>query len=105
MTLDDIEWNLAARGVGSLLMIDRDLPRDEFGHPYQPLIWFDDDSRTLCLVVDRNGHVLAWGSNADPGVEPAEPPEIQVVPEAIERAARLWLSEQGDTPESPASPS
>jgi hypothetical protein len=105
VTLDDIEWNPAARGVGSLLMLDRGLPRDEFGHPYQPLIWFDDESRTLGLVLDRNGKVLAWGSNADPGAKPADPPVIQLAPEAIARAAWMWLSEHGDPPEPPSSPS
>ena len=88
MTLDDIEWNPEASGVGSMLMVAPGLPRDEFGHPYQPLFWFAGESILLGLVVDADDHVLAWGSVADASAPLAEPPEIQRVPAAIEAAAR-----------------
>jgi hypothetical protein len=97
MTLDDIEWNPDATGVGSMLMVEPGLPKDEFGHPYQPLFWFARNGRLLELVVDADGHVLAWGSQEDAAADPADPPEIQRVPEAIEAAARRdWDERQGD---------
>ncbi len=95
MTLDEIEWNPAATGVGSLLMTERGLPRDELGHPYQPLFWFAGGGTILGLVVDADDHVLAWGG--DCAEELADPPECQRVPDAIERAARKWWSEQETT--------
>ena len=96
MTLDDVEWNPDATGVGSMLMVEPGLPRDEFGHPYQPLFWFAGEGKLLELVVDADGHVLAWGSQEDPSADLADPPEIQRVPEAIEAAARRdWDEHQG----------
>ena len=56
-----------------MLRIHPDLPRNRFHHPYQPLFWFDEQSRAVGLVVDGDGHVLAWESDAkgDPDVEKA----------------------------------
>jgi hypothetical protein len=97
MMLDDIEWNPDATGVGSMLMVEPGLPTDEFGHPYQPLFWFAGEGKLLELVVDAEGHLLAWGSREDASVERAYPREIQRVPEAIEAAARRdWDKYQGD---------
>lgn len=51
------------------------LPRDEFGHPYQPLFWFDD-TRPIGLVRDEEGHVLPIPTTGrgDPGsVNPSWP--------------------------------
>ena len=77
MTLDDIEWNPEATGVGSMLMVAPGLPTDEFGHPYQPLFWFAGEGILLGLVVDADDHVLAWGSRPDASAPRAHPPEIQ----------------------------
>jgi hypothetical protein len=94
VNLDDMTWPPEAAGVGALLMTDPALPRDEFGHPYQPLFWFDDQSRTTGLVVDDDDHVLAWVNNADgnPAIELDQ--SCQRVPEAVEQAARHWWSKQ-----------
>jgi len=74
-------------------MLDADLPRDEFGHPYQPLFWFDEASRPISLVTDFHDHVLAWASAAA-GPLMMDPPRCRRVPEAIEQAARCWWSAQ-----------
>jgi hypothetical protein len=96
MALDGVEWNPEATGVGSLLMVEPGLPRDEFGHPYQPLFWFDGESRALGLVVDADDHVLAYLNNAQgiPFTVLDPPPKVQRVPEAIDRAARRWWADR-----------
>lgn len=98
MTLDDIDWHPDATGVGSLLMIDAELPRDQFDHPYQPLFWFNSASQAIGLVRDVAGHVLAYESNADGGAPLSDPPGCQRVPEAIEVAAGHWWAEQVGSP-------
>jgi hypothetical protein len=92
--LDDVTCPPDAAGVGALLMTDPNLPKDEFGHPYQALYWFDGRSRALGLLLDDDEHVLAWVNNGhgDPDVEVR--PMCQRVPEAVERAARHWWSNQ-----------
>ena len=99
MTLDDIEWNPDATGVGSMLMVEPGLPNDDFGHPYQPLFWFADEGKLLELVVDPDGHLLAWGSQEDASAGRAEPHEIQRVPAAIEAAARRDWNEHRENKE------
>jgi len=84
-------------GIGSLLMVDPALPQDEFGHPYQPLFWFDDDGRGLGLVVDGDGHVMGWENNAegDPFCDgDPDRARCQRMPAAVEAAARRWWHEQ-----------
>jgi hypothetical protein len=58
------EWN-GQRGVGSLLMTDPGLPRDEDGAPYQPCFWFDGDG-PIVLVRDEDGAALGWASTDGP---------------------------------------
>lgn len=94
LRLDDMEWPPSASGVGSLLVLDTDLPRDEFGHPYQPLFWFDEASQPIGLVTDFHDHVLAWASTAAGDPLMMDPPRCRRVPEAIEQAARCWWSAQ-----------
>jgi hypothetical protein len=92
MTLDELGWNPEATGVGSLLMIEPGLPRDEAGRPYQPIFWFAEDSRLLGLVVDAEDHVLAWAAELD--VADPDGWQCRRVPEAIEQAARDWWAAQ-----------
>lgn len=98
-TLDDIEWEAGAEGVGALLMTDESLPRDEFGHPYQPLFWFDEASNAIGLVRDGEGHVLAYRNNAEGDPMLSDPPQCQRVPEDVEVAALRWWAEKQETPE------
>ena len=95
MTLDELPWNSDAAGVGALLMTDPALPRDSFGHPYQPLFWFDRQSRPIGLVVDTDGHVLAWKRNAEGSAGLPDDWKCQRIPAEVERAARDWWSAQG----------
>ena len=94
MTLDELPWNSEAAGVGALLMTDPVLPRDSFGHPYQPLFWFDQQSRPLGLVLDTDGHIVAWENSAEGNSEPPDEWRCQRVPPEVEQAAREWWSEQ-----------
>ena len=95
MTTDDLSWAPEASGIGSLLMTDPALPRDDFGHPYQALFWFDAEGRTLGLVVDEEDHVLGYQNNAegDPLLL-SDPPRCQRLPGAIEDAARQWWADE-----------
>ncbi len=92
MTFDQLPWNSDAAGVGALLMIDPALPRDAFGHPYQPLFWFDQHSRPIGLVVDADGHVVAWENNAE-GNPLCPTTGLPPSPPAAEQAARDRLVE------------
>jgi len=94
VNLEDMAWPPEAAGVGALLMTDPELPRDEFGHPYQPLFWFDEGSRATGLVVDDHNHVLAWVNDAQGNPQLDVEPSCQRVPEPVERAARDWWSQQ-----------
>lgn len=94
VNVDDITWPPAAAGVGALLMIDSALPRDEFGDPYQPLFWFDEEGRSIGLVVDAHDHVLAWVNNAEGNPRVEVDPGCRRVPEIVERAARDWWDQQ-----------
>ena len=78
-----------------MLMTDRGLQRDDFGHPYQALFWFDADSQPLGLVVDEEDHVLGYENNAegDPLLL-SDPPTCRRLPDAIEDAAREWWAHQ-----------
>ena len=92
VALHELPGYADAAGVGALLMADSRLPRDGFGHPYQPLFWFDEHSRPIGLVVDANGHVLAWENNAEG--DPRRQWKVQRVPLPVEQAARQWWAEQ-----------
>lgn len=94
VSLDALPWPSDAAGVGALLMIDPDLPRDQFQHPYQPLFWFDEHSRPVGLVVDGAGHVLAWRNSAQGDPYVVNDPRCQRVPVPVEDAARRWWAEQ-----------
>ena len=96
MTLDELAWNSEAAGVGALLMTDPVLPRDSFGHPYQPLFWFDEHSRPIGLVVDADGHVVAWEKSAGGNRDLSDDWRCQRVPPEVEQAAREWWSDQGE---------
>jgi hypothetical protein len=94
LTLDDLPWNPHAAGVGALLMTDPSLPRDAFGHPYQPLFWFDEASRPIGLIVDGDDRVLAWENNAKGNPDILAGPTCQRLPDIVEAAARQWWSNQ-----------
>lgn len=94
VTLDELPRKSEAAGVGALLMTDPVLPRDSFSHPYQPLFWFDQHSRPLGLVLDVDGHVVAWENNADGNPDLSDDRRCQRVPPEVEQAAREWWSEQ-----------
>lgn len=72
-----------------MLMTGPGLPRDGLGRPYQPLFWFDADSRSLGMVLDAEGHVLAWDIDTTHLDDP-DAWRCQRVPEAIEQAAWEW---------------
>lgn len=93
MNLDEV-WNPAANGVGALLMTDPSLPRDPYGHPYQALYWFDEANTPLGLVIDSDGHVLVYENNPEGHPLASDPPGCERAPEAVERAAKQWWSEQ-----------
>lgn len=78
-------------GIGSLLMLDNDLPRDEFGWPYQALFYFQGE-RIKGLVYDDDGRVMAYRNTAqgDPLVEEST---WQRAPEPIAAAAKEWWHE------------
>lgn len=80
-------------------MIEPGLPRNGLGRPYQPLVWFDSDSRSLGPVLDEEGHVLAW-DNDTTHVEDPDSWRCQRAPEAIERATWEWWHEQDENPDS-----
>ena len=92
-TLDDVTWPAGADGIGALLMTEPGLPRDEFGHPYQPLFWFDSTSHPMGLVRDEAGHVLAYQNNAEGDPLLVDPPRCQRLPEDVEAAALRWWAE------------
>ncbi len=96
-SLDDITWASGAGGVGALLMTEHGLPRDEFGHPHQPLFWFDHASRPIGLVRDEAGHVLAYKNNAEGDPLLDDPPRCQRVPQDVDAAALRWWAEQQST--------
>lgn len=98
-TLDDLAWESGASGVGAILMTDEGLARDEFGHPYQPLFWFDDANHPMGLVRDEAGHVLAYRNNQEGDPLLSDPPKCQRVPEDVEAAALQWWAEQHNTSE------
>jgi hypothetical protein len=78
-------------GIGSFLMTDPDLPRDEFSWPYQPLFYFHGD-RITGLVYDQDGHVMAYRNTpeGDPRVEEST---WQRAPDPVAAAAVEWWEE------------
>ena len=72
-------------GIGSLLMTDAKLSRDEFGWAYQPLFYFEGE-RITGLVRDGDDHVMAYQSTAegDPLVDEST---WQQAPDAVGAAA------------------
>ena len=92
--LDDLPEPAGADGLGALLMIEEGLPRDEFGHPYQALFWFDAASRPIGLARDGAGRVVAYQNNAEGDPLLAALPCYQRVPDVIEAAARRWADQQ-----------
>lgn len=97
-TLDDIDWPAGADGVGALLMTEQGLPRDEFGHPYQPLFWFDATSRPIGLVRDEADDVLAYENNAEGDPLLVNPPRCQRLPEDVQAAALRWWAQHQSAP-------
>lgn len=87
-----MDSDAADRGVGSLLMTDPDLPRDEFGWPYQPLFYFEGH-RITGLVRDEAGYVMAYRNTVegDPLVDDST---WQRAPDAIAAAAVEWWEER-----------
>lgn len=96
MRLDDLPWPASATGIGALLMTDPSLPRDRFDHPYQPSFWFDEDSRPTGMVVDGDGHVVAWESNIAGDPDASDVATCQRVPTEVEQAAWDWWNDQRD---------
>jgi hypothetical protein len=86
-----IAWK-GQRGIGSLLMTDPGLPRDENDAPYQPCFWFDEDG-PIILVRDDDGAALGWGSTEGPDPDGwllrHMPP---VIVAAAEEAEQSWRS-------------
>jgi hypothetical protein len=76
------------RGIGSFLMHAMELPRDEFGWPYQPCFYFDDDGPTR-LFTDPEGHVLGYLNTAEG--RPARPWVLVRLPAEVEAAAHAAM--------------
>jgi hypothetical protein len=78
-------------GIGSLLMTDPNLPRDEFGWPYQPLFYFEGE-RITGLVHDSDGDIMAYRNTAE-GAPLMDESTWQRAPDAIAAAAVEWWEE------------
>ncbi len=55
----------------------------------------DQHSRPLGLVLDVDGHVVAWENNAEGNPDLSDDWRGQRVPPEVEQAAGEWWSEQG----------
>lgn len=73
---------------GSLLMLE--LPKDEFGWPYQALLRLHPGGRVAGLYEDEDGCV--WGWQNTPEGRPV--PAMQRLPEEVQAAARRWEAER-----------
>jgi hypothetical protein len=77
------------RGVGSFLMAGSDLPRDQFGWPFQACFFFDDKGPTR-LVRDEDGSVLGHLMTAEGA--PARDPHLLIrLPPDVATAAERAL--------------
>ncbi len=83
-----MDRDVVEHGIGSLLMTDPNLPRDEFGWPYQPLFYFEGE-RIPALVHDSDGHVMAYRNTAE-GAPLMDESTWQRAPDAIAAAAVEW---------------
>jgi len=82
-------------GVGTYLMVESNVPRDPFGHPWQALFYFDDQSRATRLVTDEDGRPLGYRNKPD--WSPTAPPDSYVVlPDAVAVAAERALAERAE---------
>jgi hypothetical protein len=77
------------RGIGALLMHASELPRDEFGWPYQACFYFHDVGPTR-LVTDADGYVLGYRNTAEG--RPAHDPHVLVrLPTEVADAAHAAM--------------
>lgn len=74
--------------IASVLMSERDLPRDEFGWPYRLLLQLDG-RRVTGLVYDKRGDVMVCGSTPE-GPALVERASWQPAPDAVAVAASEW---------------
>jgi hypothetical protein len=73
-------------------MVESDVPRDAFGHPWQALFYFDDESRPTRLVTDEDGRPLGYRNKPDGS--PCAPPDSYVaLADAVALAAGRALAE------------
>ena len=79
-------------GVGAFLMAQPELPRDEFGHPWQALFYFDANNKITRLLTDEDGRPLGYRNDAD-GDPPLDPDTYVVLPEVVALAAQDHLDE------------
>jgi hypothetical protein len=78
-------------GVGTFLMIQPELPRDPYGHPWQALFYFDE-SRPTRLVTDEDGRPLGYRNKPD-GTPYAPPDSYVPLPEGVALAAERAFAE------------
>lgn len=81
------------RGMGSLLMMDGDLPRRPSGGPYQPAYWVDEDGKAMALVTDGEGHPLGHHEEGDDIPDRLEDWGFSLLPAEVADAARAWVAE------------
>ena len=93
-SIDDLVGKPGDVGIGAVLMIDPMLPVDEFGFPYQALVWFDGNNRPTGLVLDVNDHPLAYQNNEEGDPSRFGIPAVQRMPSNVEAAAIRWLEEE-----------
>jgi hypothetical protein len=79
-------------GVGAILMMQADLPRDEFGHPWQALFYFDVNNNPTRLLTDEAGRVMGYRNNAE-GDPSLDPDTYVPLPAVVARAAERQFDE------------
>ena len=87
----DSFWSSAV--VGSLLMVEPGLPRDQYGHPYQVRTVADRPGAPARLLLDDNGQPLVRTPRTDE--DDTDPDEWlhEPAPPPIADAARRWHAE------------
>jgi hypothetical protein len=86
---DEVKRGLSdgERGIGTFLMDEI----DSYGHPWQALFYFDDQSRLTRLVTDEDGRPLGYRNKPD-GTPYPSPDSYVALPEAVALAAELALA-------------
>jgi hypothetical protein len=95
--IDEIRAKLdgiwTAPWMGSLLMTEPGLPRDEYGHPYQVVTLQDRRDAPSRLKLDDDGNPLVWRPNPNPQTGELVDHETRPAPPLIADAARRWQAE------------